>query len=97
MVTATVRDNFSVLKTAEKLMDLYKNGLIPKNYQDFELSLSGYATGKVDAIVVISRLKALLDYETQYWGQRVEREKAIARLQAVIGDSESEREGNKHE
>jgi outer membrane protein TolC len=97
MVTATVRDNFSVLKTAEKLMDLYKNGLIPKNYQDFELSLSGYATGKVDAIVVISRLKALLDYETQYWGQRVEREKAIARLQAVIGDSESERKENKHE
>ncbi len=97
IVTATIKDNFAVLKTAEKLIDLYKNGLIPKNYQDFELSLSGYATGKVDAIVAITRLKTLIDYETQYWGQRVEREKAIARLQAVIGDSESEREENKHE
>jgi len=32
---------------------------------------------------VISRLKILLDYESLYWNQFVEREKAIARLQAI--------------
>jgi len=35
--------------------------------------------------VVISRLKSLLDYETSYWTQFVEREKAIARLDALTG------------
>jgi outer membrane protein TolC len=85
MVSSSVRDNFSMISAAEKLMGLYKDGLIPKTYQDFELALSGYVSGKVEAITVISRLKALLDFETLYWGQFVEREKAIARIESIAG------------
>jgi cobalt-zinc-cadmium efflux system outer membrane protein len=83
MVSAAVQDNHSMIRSADKLMELYKTGLIPKNTQDVELALSGYATGRTEAIVVISRLKTLLDYETLYWVQFTEREKAIARLQAI--------------
>jgi outer membrane protein, heavy metal efflux system len=83
MIASAMRDNFSMLRSSTKLMDLYKNGLIPKNTQDFELALTGYATGKTDVTVVISRLKTLLDYEVLYWGQFTERAKAIARLQAI--------------
>jgi outer membrane protein TolC len=84
MIAAAIQDNFSMIRSSERLMDLYKNGLIPKNSQDVELSLSGYATGRTEAIVVITRLKTLLDYEILYWGQFVEREKAIARLHAIM-------------
>jgi cobalt-zinc-cadmium efflux system outer membrane protein len=83
MIAAALRDNYSMLRSAEKLMNIYKNGLIPKNTQDFEQSLTGYSTGKTEAINVISRLKTLLDYEAQYWSQFVEREKAISRLNAI--------------
>jgi outer membrane protein TolC len=83
MISAALRDNYSMLRSAEKLMDIYKNGLIPKTTQDFEQSLAGYSTGKTEAVNVISRLKTLLDYEAQYWSQFVEREKAIARLHAI--------------
>jgi len=83
MISAAVQDNLSMVRSSEKLMDLYKNGLIPKNTQDVELALTGYATGRTEAIVVISRLKTLLDYENLYWNQFVEREKAIARLQSI--------------
>ena len=83
MISAAIQDNFSMIKSSEKLMDIYKNGLIPKNSQDVELALSGYATGRTEAIVVITRLKTLLDYEILYWSQFVEREKAIARLHAI--------------
>lgn len=85
MVASSMRDNYSMVKTTEKLMDLYKNGMIPKTYQDVESAMAGYKTGKVEAITVISRLKALIDYETLYWAQFVEREKAIARLDALTG------------
>jgi hypothetical protein len=68
-------------------MGLYKNGLVPKTNQDFELAIAGYSTGKVEAITVITRLKSLLDYELLYWGQFVEREKAIAKLEAITGVS----------
>ncbi|MFH1212282.1 MAG: TolC family protein, partial [Candidatus Woesearchaeota archaeon] len=83
MLSSNIRDNYSMLRTAEKLMELYKNGLIPKTYQDFELAISGYITGKVEAITVINRLKSLLDFEFLYWGQFTEREKATARLEAI--------------
>jgi outer membrane protein TolC len=85
MLTATIRDNYSMIQTAERLMELYKNALIPKTYQDFELALSGYAAGKADAQIVISRLTSLLGFEMLYWGQRAEREKAVARLDAAVG------------
>ena len=83
MISAALRDNYSMLRSAEKLMNIYKKGLIPKNTQDFEQSLTGYSTGKTEEINVISRLKTLLDYEAQYWNQFVEREKAISRLNAI--------------
>ena len=85
MVSSSLRDNYSMVKTAEKLMALYKDGLIPKAYQDFELALTGYSTGKVEAITVITRLKALIDYELLYQGQFVQKEKGVARLEAIAG------------
>ena len=64
-------------------MDLYKNGLIPKNTQSVESAIAGYSTGGTEMITVISLLKTLLDYEILYWDQFVERAKAIARLEAI--------------
>ena len=87
MIASAIRDNYSMLKTTEKLMDLYKNGLIPKTYQDFEAALAGYITGKVEAITVILRLKSLIEFETLYWNQYVEREKAVARIEAITAVS----------
>ena len=46
MLASSIRDNYSMHKTAGKLMELYKNGLIPKTYQDFESALAGYTAGK---------------------------------------------------
>ncbi|MBI5204463.1 MAG: TolC family protein, partial [Nitrospirae bacterium] len=83
MLSSNIRENYSMIKAAEKLTELYRNGLIPKAYQDFELAISGYITGKVEAITVITRLKSLIDYELLYWGQFIEREKAVARLEAI--------------
>ncbi|MCL4491341.1 MAG: TolC family protein [Nitrospirae bacterium] len=97
MLSSSIRDNFSMFKTTERLMDLYKSGLIPKAYQDFELALSGYVTGKVEAITTISRLKTILDLEISYWNQFAEREKAIARLEALTGITDSTSGDNKNE
>jgi len=83
MIASAVKENYSMLKTSERLMDLYKNGLAPRVHQDFESALSGYVTGKAEAITVITRLKALIDYELSYWRQFAEREKTIARLEAL--------------
>lgn len=97
MLTSNIRDNHSMLKSSERLMDLYKSGLLPKTYQNFESALAGYSTGKVEAITVITSLKAVIDYELSYWKQFVEREKAIARLEALTAivsqEAEVKRQG----
>jgi outer membrane protein TolC len=85
MLASSIRDNYSMLSTSGRLMELYRDGLIPKTYQDFESALAGYTTGKVEAITAISRLKTLLDYESLYWVQFTEREKAAARLESLSG------------
>ena len=89
MLSSAIRENYSMVQTGSKLMILYKDGVTPKIRQDFQLALSGYATGKIEAITAISRLKALLDTELLYWGQYVEREKAIARLEALTSEASS--------
>jgi cobalt-zinc-cadmium efflux system outer membrane protein len=83
MIGAALRDNYSMIRLSEKLMAIYKNGLIPKNSQSIEQALTGYSTGKTEAVNIISRVKTLLDYEASYWSQFVEREKAISRLNAI--------------
>ncbi|MDH4161715.1 MAG: TolC family protein [Nitrospirota bacterium] len=89
MLASNIRDNAAMIRSSEQLMELYRQGLIPKTKQDFDLSLSGYRTGRVEGITVVSRLKALLDYETSYWTQFIEREKAIARIEALTGGEEA--------
>jgi outer membrane protein TolC len=90
MVSSAVRENFSMLQAADRLMILYREGLIPKTSQDVQLAMSGYVSGKAEALTVISRIKNLLDADLLYWTQFVEREKAIARLQALVGSEEGE-------
>lgn len=69
MLSSNVQDFFSMLRTTETLMDLYRNSLIPKSRQDIESALAAYGTGKIDALSVITRLKSLIEFETLYWGQ----------------------------
>lgn len=85
MLFSAVRENYSMLPTAERLMELYKSALIPKTSQDFESALVGYQTGQVEPLTVITRLKTLLDYELLYWDQLVRREKALAKLESLSG------------
>jgi outer membrane protein TolC len=85
MVASVIRDNFAMFTTSAKLMELYRDGLMPKASQDFESALAGYGTGKIEAITVVNRLKALIDIEILYWAQAVEHEKAAARFEAMTG------------
>ncbi|OPY12335.1 MAG: outer membrane channel protein [Syntrophus sp. PtaB.Bin001] len=88
MTAAVIRDNAAMVAAADRLISLYRKALIPKASQDFESTLAGYATGKNDALTVISRLRAFLDVEILYWTQVVEKQKAIARIDAVVGKKE---------
>ncbi|MDA8085244.1 MAG: hypothetical protein M0Z75_00915, partial [Nitrospiraceae bacterium] len=86
-LSSDVEVNFSLAGMAAHHMALYKGGLIPKTYEDFEAALSGYVAGSVPALTAIDRLRSLLDYEFKYWKQYAERQKAIAGIEAVTGQT----------
>jgi len=87
MIASTIRENLAAVSAADQLMVLYHEALIPKTSQDFETSLAAYGTGKSGVETVVGPLKSALDYELLYWSQFVEREKAIARIDALTGDN----------
>ena len=91
MLQSGVRDNLAMIKASDRLMKIYSDGLIPRTKQDFTLSLSGYRTGTGEAFLLISKLKSLYDYEFAYWQQLVEREKAIARIEAITGTANQDK------
>jgi outer membrane protein TolC len=87
-LSSAIRENYAMLQTSERLMELYRQGFNRKTQQDFQTALASYATGKSDALTVISRIKTITDIETSYWGQLVEWEKAKARLEVLIGKTD---------
>jgi outer membrane protein TolC len=86
MISSSIRENFAMAASAQRLMELYRSALIPKSAQDYEAALTAYSNGKADALTVVTRLKALIEYEVLYWNQFSERQKAIARIGAYTGD-----------
>ena len=88
MTASAIRENYTALKAAERLADLYASGTIPKTRQDVQLALADYGAGKGDMAGVVLRLRGLLDSEVQYWTQLVEKNKAEARLESLVGSAE---------
>lgn len=82
-VKASINENYAMIKASEKLMVLYKDGLILKNTQNFDGLLASYSTGKIELVTLVSTLKNGLNYEQQYWEQWVQREKGIAKIKEL--------------
>jgi len=88
-VTAEIRDNMAMIRAADRVIELYRSALAPKAKQQVDAALSLLAAGKMDASNALAKMKAPYDYELTAWQQQVQREKAIARIRALIGDLEA--------
>jgi outer membrane protein TolC len=86
-----IRDNLAMIHAAERIMQLYRNALLPKSRQAIDASLASFSSGKLEASMALAKLKAPFDYELTAWQQQVLREKAIARIKALTGDLEAQR------
>lgn len=83
MIASGIRDNYAMLKSGGNLVNLYQNAIIPKSRQDFEQALAAFSTGRAEALLVLERLKRFKDAETSLWKNIGEREKAVARIEAL--------------
>lgn len=81
-----VEELYVAMRTAEEQLTLFDDGILPQAEAALGSTLSAYETGKVDFAAVLQSQLTLFTYEKEYVGLQVRRHKAIASLEAVVGE-----------
>lgn len=84
-LTFKVKESYLQARTAENLMRLYKQGIIPQSRLSLESAVSGYQVGSVDFLTLLDNLITLYSFELEYERQLTEYQKAIARIEEYSG------------
>ena len=85
MVHQEVQNNYSSITKNVELIDLYQAGIIPQASQALESAITGYQTGKVDFLTLVSNQMTLFNYQLEYYRTLSDYQKDIARLEFTIG------------
>lgn len=80
-----VKDLFLLAETSEKLLELIGTGTLPQASLTLESAIASYAVGKVDFLTLLTNLLNVLNQELQYYQELTNFEKALARLERVVG------------
>lgn len=73
------------LRDAERRIDLYKNGLIPKAQQALQVSLKNFETGLGGYLDVIDAQRMLLEFELAYERAEADKAQRLAEVERLVG------------
>lgn len=80
-----VRDHFTMVKTTEQLIGIYRDGVLPQAEQSLEASRIGYQAGKVDFLNLIDSERTLRDLQLEYYAALARFWRSIAELERMAG------------
>jgi outer membrane protein TolC len=80
-----VKDAYLSITTAERLLRLYKEALIPQASTALESSLAAYRVGSLDFLSILNNWTVILNFQLEYYNQLSMREAAIADLERLTG------------
>ncbi|HHT9125353.1 MAG TPA: TolC family protein [Candidatus Brocadiia bacterium] len=80
-----VKDSHFRIQTAERLIELYKNSIIPQAEQSLKAAEIGYQTGKVDFLQLIDSQRVLLFFRLAYYRAVADFEQNFAELERIVG------------
>lgn len=81
-----IKDNIAQAQRAEELIRLLQDAIIPQARFTLASAQASYGVGKVDFLSLLTSLLTLLDNEIELHSEIVEHEKALARLEGIIGE-----------
>ncbi len=82
-----LQDNLVQAQRAARLIAVLTEAIIPQAHLTLEAAQAGYAVGKVDFLTLLSSLLTLQDNELELHEQITEHEKALARLDEILGSA----------
>src|SRR5579875_3378203 len=80
-----VQDQFVKAETGDRLLTIYRQGLIPQATATFDAGLAAYQTGREDFQTLLDSFLDLLNLDIEYWSTLAEHETALARLEQLTG------------
>ncbi|MDD2736404.1 MAG: TolC family protein [Desulfuromonadaceae bacterium] len=84
-IASSVADLLATLERREKLVSLYKSGIIPQAEQSLESAVIGYRVNKVDFLSLLDSRITLFNYERELYESQAEYMMGLARLEATVG------------
>lgn len=79
-----IKDLYLTASTSERLLALYRDGIIPQSALSLESAMAGYETGGVDFLTLMSNFMTVLTYEMQYYEELAKHSQALAKLEALV-------------
>lgn len=83
---ALITDNLAQAERAEKLVNLLKDAIIPQSRLTLASAQASYTVGKVDFLTLLNSLLTLQENELEFHSEMAEHEKALARLEGILGE-----------
>ena len=80
-----LQDAFIQARTARRLVDLYRDEILPQAQTDFESTLDNYQTGRVDFLNVMDRWLRWLDFRVGFYRRLAEYYQSLATLEEITG------------
>lgn len=84
-IAFNISDTLVQLERRKKLIELYKNGIIPQAEQSLESAVIGYRVSKVDFLTLLDGQMSLFNYERELYESRAEYMMRLAQLEATVG------------
>ncbi|MDA2934065.1 TolC family protein [Acidobacteria bacterium AH-259-D05] len=84
-VTFKIKDAYIGARTAQHLIRLYRQGIIPQATASLDSALSAYQVGSVDFLALIDNALTVLNYELQYEEETRDYFQSLARLEELLG------------
>jgi len=75
----------SVVRASDRVLSLYREGLIQKARESMQASIAAYENNTMDIDAVLRTINAAIDYEILFIERMTEREKTISKLEAITG------------
>jgi len=84
-VSYQVEDMYFRIRSYRDTTHLYRTALIPQTEQAFDAAKIGYESGKVDFLNWLDEERTLLQTRLAYYRSIVDKQKAVAQLERVVG------------
>jgi len=83
---ARIKDNLAQAERAAQLVKLLRDAILPQSQLTLASAQASYTVGKVDFLTVLNSLLTLQENELEYHSELTEHEKALARLEGMLGE-----------